>query len=205
MLVEINPSNIDQRLIQQAVETLQKGGIIIFPTDTVYSMGCDLYSKKGLNDLAKLKGVKLGKANFSIICHDLSNLSEYVKQIDRSTFKLLKQSLPGPFTFILIASNEVPKIFDTNKKEIGIRIPDNQIILKIVEALGNPVVTTSLHNDEDEIQEYFTDPFAIYEKFDDQIEMIIDGGYGRLEASTIIDCTSGAPVIVREGIGKIDV
>lgn len=205
MLVEINPSNIDQRLIQQAVETLRKGGIIIFPTDTVYSMGCDLYSKKGLNDLAKLKGVKLGKANFSIICHDLSNLSEYVKQIDRSTFKLLKQSLPGPFTFILNASNEVPKIFDTNKKEIGIRIPDNQIILKIVEALGNPVVTTSLHNDEDEIQEYFTDPYAIYEKFDDQIEMIIDGGYGRLEASTIIDCTSGAPVIVREGIGKIDV
>lgn len=205
MLVEINPSNIDQRLIHQAVETLRKGGIIIFPTDTVYSMGCDLYSKKGLNDLAKLKGVKLGKANFSIICHDLSNLSEYVKQIDRSTFKLLKQSLPGPFTFILNASNEVPKIFDTNKKEIGIRIPDNQIILKIVEALGNPVVTTSLHNDEDEIQEYFTDPYAIYEKFDDQIEMIIDGGYGRLEASTIIDCTSGAPVIVREGIGKIDV
>jgi tRNA threonylcarbamoyl adenosine modification protein (Sua5/YciO/YrdC/YwlC family) len=204
MLIEINPNNIDLRLIKQAVDLLKKGGVIIFPTDTVYSMGCDLYSKKGLNDLAALKGVKLNKASFSIICHDLSNLSEYVRQIDRSIFKLLKQALPGPFTFILQASNEVPKLFDSNKKEIGIRIPDNEIILEIVRQLGNPIATTSLHNDDDEILEYFTDPYAIYERFDDRVPMIIDGGYGNLEASTIVDCTGGAPEILRQGIGNIN-
>jgi tRNA threonylcarbamoyl adenosine modification protein (Sua5/YciO/YrdC/YwlC family) len=204
MIVEINPNNIDKRLIQQAVEILQKGGVIIFPTDTVYAMGCDLFNKKGLNNLAKLKDIKLSKANFSIICSDLSNLSDYVKQIDRPTFKLLKNSLPGPFTFILTATNEVPKLFDSNKKEIGIRIPDNEIILEIVRALGNPVATTSLHNDEDQIMDYFADPYAIYEHYDDTVELIIDGGYGNLDASTVIDCTSGAPVIVRQGIGQLD-
>jgi tRNA threonylcarbamoyl adenosine modification protein (Sua5/YciO/YrdC/YwlC family) len=204
MLVEINPDNIDKRLIQQAVDILKKGGIIIFPTDTVYSMGCDLFNKKGLNELANLKGLKLNKANFSIICHDLSNLSDYVKQIDRPIFKLLKQSLPGPFTFILTANNIVPKLFDSNKKEIGIRIPDNKILLEIVELLGNPIATTSLHNDEDGIQDYFADPYAIYERYDDTIAMIIDGGNGRLEASTVIDCTSGAPEIVRQGIGTLE-
>ncbi|MEN9440506.1 MAG: hypothetical protein RLZ33_582 [Bacteroidota bacterium] len=204
MIVEINPNNIDKRLIQQAVEILQKGGVIIFPTDTVYAMGCDLFNKKGLNNLAKLKDIKLSKANFSIICSDLSNLSDYVKQIDRPTFKLLKNSLPGPFTFILTATNEVPKLFDSNKKEIGIRIPDNEIILEIVRALGNPVATTSLHNDEDQIMDYFADPYAIYEHCDDTVELIIDGGYGNLDASTVIDCTSGAPVIVRQGIGHLD-
>jgi tRNA threonylcarbamoyl adenosine modification protein (Sua5/YciO/YrdC/YwlC family) len=204
MIVEINPKNIDKRLIQQAVEILHKGGVIIFPTDTVYAMGCDLFNKKGLNNLAKLKDIKLSKANFSIICSDLSNLSDYVKQIDRPTFKLLKNSLPGPFTFILTATNEVPKLFDSNKKEIGIRIPDNEIILEIVRALGNPVATTSLHNDEDQIMDSFADPYAIYEHYDDTVELIIDGGYGNLDASTVIDCTSGAPVIVRQGIGHLD-
>lgn len=204
MLVEINPDNIDKRLIQQAVDILKKGGVIIFPTDTVYSMGCDLFNKKGLNELANLKGLKLNKANFSIICHDLSNLSDYVKQIDRPIFKLLKQSLPGPFTFILTANNIVPKLFDSNKKEIGIRIPNNKILLQIVEELGNPIATTSLHNDEDGIQDYFADPYAIYERYDDTIAMIIDGGFGQLEASTVIDCTSGAPEIVRQGIGTIE-
>lgn len=204
MLVEINPRNIDIRLIEQAVEILKKDGIIIFPTDTVYSMGCDLRSKKALNNLAKLKGIKLSKANFSIICHDLSNLSEYVKHIDRPTFKLLKQSFPGPFTFILNATTEVTRIFDTNKKEIGIRIPDNKIILKIVEMLGNPIATTSLHNEEDTFQDYFADPYAIYERYDDQIEMIIDGGNGRLDASTVVDCTGAQAKIIRQGIGIID-
>jgi tRNA threonylcarbamoyl adenosine modification protein (Sua5/YciO/YrdC/YwlC family) len=204
MIVEINPDNIDRRLIQQTVEILKKGGIIIFPTDTVYSMGCDLYNKKALNELARLKGVKLSKANFSIICHDLSNLSEYVKQIDRPIFKLLKQSLPGPFTFILNATNEIPKIFDTNRKEIGIRIPNNKILLEIVEMLGNPIATTSLHNEDDEFMEYFADPYAIYERFDDDVDLIIDGGYGNLDASTVVDCRSGAPEVIRQGIGKID-
>ena len=205
MLVEINPNNIDSRLIKQAVDVLKKGGVIIFPTDTVYSMGCDLFNKKALNNLAKLKDIKLSKAQFSIICHDLSHLSDYVKQIDRPIFKLLKQSLPGPFTFILNATNEIPRLFDTNRKEIGIRIPDNNIILEIVKELGNPIATTSLHNQEDEIMDYFTDPYAIYERYDDDVEMIIDGGYGNLEASTVIDCTGSAPEIIRQGIGKLDV
>ncbi len=204
MLVEINPNNIDQRLIQQTSKILKDGGIVIFPTDTVYGMGCDLYNKQALQKLAKLKGLKLGKANFSIVCHDLSNLSEYVKHISRPTFKLLKQNLPGPFTFILLATNEIPKIFDTNKKEIGIRIPDNKIILEIVKELGNPIAITSLHNEDDEIQDYFADPYSIYEKFEDQVDMIIDGGYGNLDASTIVDCTEDHAVIVRQGIGQIE-
>ena len=204
MLVEINPNNIDSRLIKQAVDVLKKGGVIIFPTDTVYSMGCDLFNKKALNNLAKLKDIKLNKAQFAIICHDLSHLSDYVKQIDRPIFKLLKQSLPGPFTFIMNATNEIPRLFDTNRKEIGIRIPDNNIILEIVKELGNPIATTSLHNQEDEIMDYFTDPYAIYERYDDDVEMIIDGGYGNLEASTVIDCTGSAPEIIRQGIGKLD-
>jgi tRNA threonylcarbamoyl adenosine modification protein (Sua5/YciO/YrdC/YwlC family) len=205
MFVQINPKNIDQRSIDQAIKILKNGGIIIFPTDTVYSMGCDLRNKKALNNLAKLKGIKLNKASFSIICNDLSNLSEYVKHIDRPTFKLLKNSFPGPFTFILNATNEVTKIFDTNKKEIGIRIPDNKIILEIVACLGNPIATTSLHNDEDIFLDYFADPNAIFEKYEGSVDMIIDGGYGNLEASTVIDCTGNIAKIVRQGIGKIDI
>jgi len=205
MLVEINPRNIDKRLIQQAVDVLKKGGIIIFPTDTVYSMGCDLYNKKALNNLAKMKGLKLNKTNFSIICADMSDLANYVQQLDRPTFKLLKHALPGPFTFILNATSEVPKLFDSSKKEIGIRIPNNEIVLEIVRQLGNPLVTTSLHNDADTILDYYADPYTIYEHFDDTVDLIIDGGYGNLDASTVIDCTSGAPVIVRQGIGKLDI
>ena len=205
MIIEINPQNIDERLIQQAADVLRKGGIIIFPTDSVYAMGCDLYNKNALAKLAKLKGVKLNKARFSIICHNLSDLSNYVKQIDRPTFKLLKQHLPGPFTFILTATNEIPKLFDSNRKEIGIRIPDNQIILKITEALGKPVATTSLHDDEDTFLDYFNDPYEIYQRFDDEVDLVIDGGYGKLEASTIIDCSSGVPIIIRQGIGKLDI
>ncbi len=204
MFVEINPDNIDDRLIRQAVEALKKGGILIFPTDTVYSMGCDLGNKKALNELARLKGTKLGKTHFSIICSDLSNLSEYVKHIPRPVFKLLKQCLPGPFTFILTATNEIPRLFDTNRKEIGIRIPDNAIIHRIVQELGNPIATTSLHNQEDEILDYFADPYAIFERFEDDADMIIDGGPGKLYASTVIDCTGDTPEIIREGLGKID-
>jgi len=205
MIIEINPQNIDERLIHQAADVLKKGGIIIFPTDSVYAMGCDLYNKNALAKLAKLKGVKLNKARFSIICHNLSDLSNYVKQIDRPTFKLLKQHLPGPFTFILTATNEIPKLFDSNRKEIGIRIPDNQIILKITEVLGKPIATTSLHDDEDTFLDYFNDPNEIYQRFDDEVDLVVDGGYGKLHASTIIDCTSGAPVVVRQGIGKLDI
>lgn len=203
MILEINPRNIDTRLIRQVVDVLRGGGIIIFPTDTVYSMGCDLFNKKALNELARLKDIKLSKANFSIICEDLSHISDFVKQIDRPTFKLLKQSLPGPFTFILTATNEVPRLFDSKRREIGIRIPDNAIIQAIVRELGNPVATTSLHNEEDTIQDYFADPYAIYERYEDRVDLIIDGGPGNLDASTVVDCTNGIE-IVRQGIGKID-
>lgn len=203
MFIEINPFNIDNRLINQAVQCLKSGGIVVFPTDTVYAIGCDLRNKKGLHKLADFKGVKLNKANFSIICSDLSHLSDYTKQLERPIFKLLKQCLPGPFTFILEASQEVPKLFDSNKKEIGIRIPNNDITLALVEALGNPIAVTSLHDEEDEIMEYFSDPSAIYERLEDKVDYIIDGGYGNLKGSTIIDCTNGSPIVVREGLGKL--
>ena len=203
MLIEVNPNNIDQRIIQQAAEILKKGGLIIFPTDTVYAIGCDMNNKKALNALTSYKGVKLKKAKFSIICHDMSQISDYVKHIDRPTYKILNKSLPGPFTFILTATNEVPRRFDTNRKEIGIRIPDNKITLAIVKALGNPIATTSLHDKEDEIKDYFIDPYIIYERFDDKVNLIIDGGQGRLEASTVVDCTDGIEII-RQGIGEVD-
>jgi tRNA threonylcarbamoyl adenosine modification protein (Sua5/YciO/YrdC/YwlC family) len=204
MFITINEENIDSRLIQQCVETIKNGGIVIFPTDTVYSIGCDLYNKKALEKLARFKGIKLNKARFSIICHDMSDVSKYVKQIDRPTFKLLKHHLPGPFTFILTATNEIPRLFDSNRKEIGIRIPNNRILLKIVETLGTPLATTSLNDDEDEIMEYFNDPFEMFQRFEDEVDLIIDGGYGKLHASTVIDCTSGAPEIIRQGIGMLE-
>lgn len=203
MYIEISPNHVDDRLIQQVVDVLKNGGIVIFPTDTVYSAGCDLYNKKALEKLAKLKGVKLNKARFSIICPNLSDLSQYVKQIDRPTFKLLKQNLPGPFTFILSATNEIPRLFDSNRKEIGIRIPNNAVILRLAEMLGRPIATTSLHDDEDELLDYFNDPYEIYQRFEQQVDVVIDGGYGRLDASTVVDCTSGAPEIIRQGIGEL--
>lgn len=203
MLLEINPNNIDSRSIDKVVEALQKGKIIIFPTDTVYAMGCDLRSKKALKQLALLKGMKLSKTRFSIICSDLSHLSDYVKHIDRPTFKLLNKSLPGAFTFILTANHDVPRIFDSKRKEIGIRIPDNEIVLEIVRRLGNPIATTSLHDDEDEILDYFIDPYEIFERYEKQVEIVIDGGYGNLDASTVVDCTSGEPTVIRQGLGEI--
>ena len=204
MFIEINPDNIDNRLVQQVIDELKNGGIVIIPTDAVYAVACDVMNKKGLAELAKWKDVKLAKANFSIICSDLSQVSEYVKQLDRNTFRLLKHYLPGPFTFILDATNEVSKLFDSSKKEIGIRIPDNKIVQAIVERLGNPLAVTSLHDSEDEIMDYFVDPASIYERYDDEVAMIIDGGAGKLDASTIVDCTNGNAEIIRQGVGQID-
>jgi tRNA threonylcarbamoyl adenosine modification protein (Sua5/YciO/YrdC/YwlC family) len=203
MIIEINPWNIDHRLIMEAVEVLKKGGILIFPTDTVYAMGCDLYNKKALNELARLKGNKLNKTQFSILCSDIGQVSNYVKQMDRPLFKMLKHHLPGPFTFILTATNEVSRLFDTNRREIGIRIPNNTILLELVGALGHPIATTSLHNEEDELLEYYSDPSMIYERMDDKVDLIIDGGNGLLEASTVVDCTGSHPAIIRQGIGNL--
>ena len=170
--------------------------------ESMYAMGCDLNNKKAIHDLAKLRGIKTSKVNFSLICADITMASHYVKQLDRSTFKLMKHHLPGPFTFILNATNDIPRLFDSNKKEVGIRIPNNSIILAITEKLGNPIVSTSLHNEEDAIQPYFYEPEAIFEHFEHTVEFIIDGGIGHLEGSTVVDCRNGIEII-RQGIGNL--
>lgn len=203
MLIEINKDNIDDRLIEDIVKELRSGEIIIYPTDSVYAVGCDLKNKEALEKLAKFRGKKLKETQFSIICENLSQVSEYIKFMPQPTFKLMKRTLPGPFTYILNATSDVTKLFNAKRDEVGVRIPDNKIVNAIVKALGNPLATTSLYNEEDEITEYFTDPYKIYEKFDDKIKVIIDGGQGNIEASTVIDCTGDEPVMVREGVGKI--
>lgn len=203
MLYIIHPKNPDSRKIQLVVDILNKGGIIIYPTDSVYSLGCSLHKKRAIEKLAQLKGLKLKKANFSIICSDLSHLAEYTKPIDRSTYKLLNKNLPGPFTFILKASSQIPKLFDTNRKSIGIRIPDNNIVKAIIEALGHPLVTTSIH-DEDEIVEYTTDPSLIEEKWEKLVDGIVDGGYGNNIASTVVDLSEDDVEIVRQGVGVLE-
>lgn len=203
MLIEINKENIDSRLIDDIVKALKGGEIIIYPTDSVYAIGCDLKSQDGLEKLAKFKGLKLKQTNFSIICKDLSQVSEYVKHLPQPIFRVMKSALPGPFTFILNASSEVTKSFESKRTELGIRIPDNKIVTAIVEALGNPLATTSLYNDDDKLTEYYTDPYHIFEKFGDEIEYIIDGGPGNLEASTVVDCTGDEAFVIREGAGKL--
>ncbi len=202
MLINIHPDNPDQKKMKQVADCLRNGGVIIYPTDTVYSFGCDLMSVKAVARVAQLKGLKPEKANFSIICYDLSHISEYAR-IETPDYKLMKKSLPGAFTFILNASSKVPRIFKANKKTIGIRVPDNSIARGLVELLGNPLIASSVH-DEDEVIEYTTDPELIHEKYGHQVDMVINGGYGHNEASTIVDLTDGEPVIVRQGIGELD-
>jgi tRNA threonylcarbamoyl adenosine modification protein (Sua5/YciO/YrdC/YwlC family) len=189
--------------IKKVVEVLRNGGLVIYPTDTVYGLGCDITNSRALEKLAKIKNVKLEKANFSFVCSDLSNISDYVKQIDTATFKILKRALPGPYTFILPGNNDLPKDF-RKKKTVGIRVPDNKIAIQIVEMLGNPIVSTSIHDD-DEVIEYSTDPELIFEKWQNQVDLVVDGGYGENVASTIIDLTGHEPIIVREGKGDVNV
>lgn len=202
-LVKIYLKNPNPRAISKVVSVLKSGGLIIYPTDTVYGLGCDITNTKALEKIARIKGVKLEKANFSFICHDLSNLSDYVKQIDTSTFKILKRALPGPYTFILPGAKTLPSAFK-KKKTVGIRVPDNTIALEIVKQLGNPIISTSIR-DEDEILEYTTDPELILEKWDNLVDLVIDGGYGDNEASTVIDLSEGEPVIIREGKGSLEI
>ncbi|NQX92997.1 MAG: threonylcarbamoyl-AMP synthase [Flavobacteriales bacterium] len=204
MLVSIHPDNPDQRKVKQMVELLKKGGVIIYPTDSVYSMGCALSHKKAVDRLAKIKGVRAEKANFSLICKDLSDLSKYAKQVDTNIYKLMKRALPGPYTFILNASSQVPKLFKTKKKTIGIRVPDNAIAQAIIEELGEPLVSTSVHDSEDEIREYITDPELIHEQFEQQVDAVVDGGVGNLQASTIFDCTQNEAELIREGLGPVE-
>jgi len=201
--IKIYPDNPNEAAIAKVVKVLREGGLVIYPTDTVYGLGCDITNSRALERIAKIKGIKIDKANFSFVCYDLSNLSDYVKQIDTSTFKLLKRALPGPYTFILPGNNNLPKEFK-KKTTVGIRVPDNSIALAIVQALGNPIVSTSIHDD-DEVLEYSTDPELIFEKWQNLVDMVIDGGYGDNLASTIIDLSGHEPVVVREGKGSLDI
>lgn len=203
-LVRIYPENPNPREINKVIDVLEKGGVIIYPTDTVYSFGCSINSAKALERVARLKNIKVEKANFSIIFADLSHLSEYTKQVDTPTYKLLNRALPGPYTFILPASNAVPKIFKSKKKTIGIRIPDNNIPKEIVKALGAPIIATSVH-DEDEIIDYTTDPELMLEKYERLVDLVIDGGMGDNHDSTVIDLTGGSPEVIREGKGDLSV
>ena len=203
MLLKIHPDNPGERHMKIITECLQDGGVIIYPTDTVFGLGCDITKIRALDRVAQIKGVKREKANFSIICSSLSHLSDFARQIPNPIYKLMRRTLPGPYTYILNASNNVPHFFQTKKKTVGIRVPDHKIPLEIVERLGNPVMTTSIHSD-DEIIEYLTDPEDVYEKFHKLVDIVIDAGHCGNIPSTIIDCTSDEPVLVRQGKGEID-
>jgi len=203
MLIKIYPENPNPKAIEQVVDVLKKGGIIIYPTDTVYGLGCDITNQKAIERICKIRGIKPEKANFSFICSDLSHISDYVKPIDTTVFRLLKKALPGPFTFIFNASNNVPKLLSSNKKTVGIRVPDNDIAREIVKVLGNPILSTSI-KDDDELIEYSTDPELIHEKYEDLVDLVIDGGYGDNEPSTVVDCTMGDFEVIREGKGVLE-
>jgi len=200
MLIKIYPENPNSKEVERVVKVLQEGGLVIYPTDTVYAIGCDALNVRAVEKICQIKGINPQKSNLSIICYDLSTISEYAK-VSNSAFKLMKKNLPGPFTFILPTSNELPKIYK-NKKEVGIRIPDNTIIRELVNVLGNPIMTMSIH-DEDDIIEYSTDPELIYEKYQDIADIVVDGGYGGMEASTVVDCTTDEFEVIRQGKGEL--
>ena len=204
MLLNIHPENPSERKLQQVVQQLEQGGVIIYPTDTVYALGCDIKSKKGLERLARIRGINPQKARFSFICSGISQVAEYSAQIDNETFRLMKQHLPGPFTFILKAGNLVPKLVHGRRASIGVRVPNNNIPLRIVESLGRPIITASLKNDEDDFMEYLTDPRDIFDQLGKMVDIVIDGGPGGTEGSTVIDCTTDPPELIRQGVGEID-
>ncbi len=202
--LEINPDNPQEHKLFEAVRIIRSGGVVIYPTDTVYGMGCDLYNAKAITRLCQLKGIKPAKMNLSFICYDLSDISTYVKRVDNTVFKIMKKALPGPYTFILEASSVVPKIIDAKKKNVGIRVPDHSIPRELVKMLGNPIITTSI-KDEDEVIEYSTDPSLIYEKYQNLVDLVIDGGFGGNIASTVIDCSGSQVEVIRQGLGSLEV
>jgi tRNA threonylcarbamoyl adenosine modification protein (Sua5/YciO/YrdC/YwlC family) len=201
--IKIYEENPNPKDVKKVVDIINKGGLVIFPSDTVYALGCDIKNTRALERVAKLKGVKLEKANFSFVCKDLSNLSDYVRQISSATFKILKRALPGPYTFILPGNNNLPNVFK-KKKEVGIRVPANSIVQAIVHELGNPIISTSIY-DEDEVIEYTTDPELIYEKWGHLVDVVVDGGYGDNVPSTVIDLTGEEPILIREGKGSLEI
>lgn len=202
MLIKLYEENPNPKSIEQIVKVLEDGGVIIYPTDTVYGIGCDITNQKAIEKVCQIRGIKTDKANLSFICYDLTDISQYTKPFNTSIFRVIKKALPGPFTFIFNASNQVPKLLSSKKKTVGIRVPDNNIVRQIVKELGNPIVTTSIR-DEDDIIEYSTDPELIYEKYQDLVDIVIDGGYGDNVASTVVDTTSGEFEIIREGKGDL--
>lgn len=201
-LIKLYEENPQQSKIKHIADVLKKGGIVIYPTDTIYGIGCDLFNRKAVDRVCRIKGIKPKNFNLSFICGDISQIAEYVKRIDNSTFKILKKTLPGPFTYILESSSRVPKILDTNKKTVGVRIPNNNIPLHLVEQLGNPLITSSI-KDEDEILEYTTDPEIIYEDLKNEVDIVIDGGIGGNIPSTVVDCTTDPIEIIRQGLGDL--
>jgi tRNA threonylcarbamoyl adenosine modification protein (Sua5/YciO/YrdC/YwlC family) len=203
MLIRIYPENPNQKHIRQVVDLLEAGGIIIYPTDTVYAMGCDIKAGKSIDSIARFKGLNPDNPDLSLIFHDMSQLSEYTIIRDNNIFRLLKRNLPGPFTFIVKANNQIPRMFKNKKKTVGIRIPDNLIVLELVRELGRPIITTSVH-DQDEVIEYTTDPELIHEKYINFADIVIDGGFGKNEASTIVDCTGDEIQVVRQGLGVME-
>ncbi|MES2514783.1 MAG: L-threonylcarbamoyladenylate synthase [Bacteroidota bacterium] len=205
MLLRLNYDNPHPKDVQFVIDCLKNDGVIIYPTDTVYSIGCDITRPKAIEKLCKLKNIKPEKANFSFVCSDLSHLSNFARPIPNSIFRIMKKALPGPYTFILEANNNVPKLLKQNKKTVGIRVPDNVICNTIIMALGNPIITTSLHNIDDEIMDYYTDPEVIHREYEHRVDMVIDGGFGNLYASTVIDCSQDEPMVLREGLGSLDI
>ncbi|MFY0654288.1 MAG: threonylcarbamoyl-AMP synthase [Cyclobacteriaceae bacterium] len=201
--VKIYPENPAQNKIDQVANVLRSGGVIIYPTDTVYGLGCDIFNAKAIERVKRIKNIQGKKIDLSFICYDLSNISEYTKSLPTPVFKLMKKALPGPYTFILNSSNKVPKMLNTSKKTVGIRVPNNNIPREIVRELGSPIITTSI-KDEDEVIEYSTDPELILEKFDGIVDLVVDGGYGNIQPSTVVDYTSEEPVILRQGIGDLN-
>ena len=202
MLINVVAKDPDLRVIQKIIKILNNDGLIVIPTDTIYAFAVSINSKKALEKLAKIKDVNLKKANFSLICEDLKNVSLYTKPIDKKIFRMMKSSLPGPFTFILKANNSVSKIFQTNKKEVGIRVPDHYFVKTLICEIGHPILCSSV-NDEDKIIQYTTDPKTIFERHENEVDAVIDCGYGKNVASTVVDCTKEEPIIIRQGAGKI--
>lgn len=205
MLLRIHPDSPEERKIEQVVAHLRRGGVVVYPTDTVYGIGCDITNQTAVQKVLRFKDVNLRKTSLSFICHDLSHAAQYLKPIDSRTFKLLKKNTPGPFTFILEANSNVPKLFKANKKTVGVRIPDNAIVRTIVERLGNPILSTSVKNDDDETdEEYITDPSLIQERLSHVADIVIDGGMGGTQGSTVVDCTTDEWEIIRQGAAELD-